>query len=122
MAAVAAGELSHGDRIEVDRAIRAAEQSCRFEFSVFVGRSQGDSRAFAERLHSATVAPDRSVLLLVDPSARRLEVVTGEVVRRRLTDDEVGLAVLRMQSAFAEGNLVAGLTHGIAQLAEHARD
>lgn len=122
MAAVAAGELSHADRFEVDRAIRAAEQSCRFEFSVFVGRSQGDSRGFAERLHGATVAPDRSVLLLVDPGARKLEVVTGEVVRRRLTDNEVDLAVLQMQSAFAEGNLVAGLTRGIAQLAEHARD
>jgi uncharacterized membrane protein YgcG len=121
VAAVAAGELSHGDRFEVDRAIRAAEQSCRFEFSVFVGRSQGDPRTFAERLHSATVAPDRSVLVLVDPAARRLEVVTGEVVRRRLTDDEVRLSVLQMQSAFAEGDLVGGLTHGIAQLAEHAR-
>ncbi len=119
---MAAGELSHGDRFEVDRAIRAAEQSCRFEFSVFVGRSQGDSRDFAQRLHAATVAPGRSVLVLVDPGARRLEVVTGEVVRRRLTDSEVELALLQMQSSFAEGNLVDGLTRGIAQLAEHARD
>ncbi len=121
MAAVAAGELSHGERLTVDRAIRAAEQACRFEFSVFVGRARGESRAFAERLHSATVAPDRSVLVLVDPDGRRLEVVTGEVVRRRLTDDEVDLALLQMRSAFAEGDLVGGLSRGIAQLAEHAR-
>lgn len=118
---MAAGELSHGDRGRIDRAIRSAEQSCRFEFSVFVGRAQGESRVFAERLHAATVAPARSVLLLVDPTARRLEVVTGEVVRHRLSDQQVDLAVLQMRSAFAEGDLVGGLTRGIAQLAEHAR-
>lgn len=121
VAAVAAGELSHGDRYQVDRAIRAAEQSSRFEFSVFVGRAQGDAREFAERLHSAAVAPDRSVLVMVDPGARLIEVVTGEVVRRRLTDREVDLAVLQMRSAFAEGDLVGGLVHGVQHLAEHAR-
>jgi uncharacterized membrane protein YgcG len=121
VAAVAAGELSHGDRYQVDRAIRAAEQSCRFEFSVFVGRAQGEPRAFAERLHAASVAPARSVLVLVDPGARLIEVVTGDVVRRTLTDGEVELAVLQMRSAFAEGDLVGGLVHGVQQLAEHAR-
>jgi uncharacterized membrane protein YgcG len=118
---VPAGELSHGDRHQVDRAIRAAEQSCRFEFSVFVGRAQGEPRAFAERLHSASVAPTRSVLVMVDPVARLIEVVTGEVVRRTLTDGEVELALLQMRSAFAEGDLVGGLVHGVQQLAEHAR-
>lgn len=121
MAAVAAGELSHGDRHEIDKAIRAAEQSCRFEFSVFVGRTQGESRDYAVRLHSASVAPDRSILVMVDPGARALEVVTGDVVRRTLTDGEVDLAILSMRSAFAEGDLVHGLTRGIAQLADHAR-
>ena len=29
--------------------------------------------------------------------------------------------MLQMRSAFAEGDLVGGLTRGIAQLAEHAR-
>lgn len=121
MAAVAAGDLTHQQRHEIDHAIRAAEQSCRFEFSVFVGRTQGESREFAERLHAASVAPPRSVLVMVDPSSRRLEVVTGDVVRRTLSDPEVELIVVGMRACFAEGELVRGLTHGIAQLAEHAR-
>lgn len=118
---MAAGEFSDGDRFTIDKAIRAAEQTSRYEFSVFVGQSRGESREFAQRLHGASVAPDRSVLVMVDPEARLIEVVTGDVVRRTLTDAEVDLAIVQMRSAFAEEDLVGGLTRGIAQLAEHSR-
>ncbi len=124
MGPVAAGDpaaLRDADRFEIDKAIRAAEQSSRHEFSVFVGHAEGTPRTFAERLHNASVAPDRSVLLLVDPRARVIEVVTGSHVRRVLDDHAVELAVLQMRSAFAEGDLVGGLVRGIAQLADHAR-
>jgi hypothetical protein len=58
---------------------------------------------------------------MVDPTARAIEVVTGEFVRRTLSDSEVELAVIAMQTAFAEGDLVGGLRRGIALLADHAR-
>jgi uncharacterized membrane protein YgcG len=120
---VAAGEpLGESDRLALDRAIRLAEQSCRFEFSVYVGPVEGDDvRAWATRLHNRLVAPARSVLVLVDPRRRVTEVVTGGDVRRHLTDAEVELAVLAMTSEFAVGNLLAGLQRGIAMLADHAR-
>jgi uncharacterized membrane protein YgcG len=122
---VAAGEFSAAERFEIDRAIRAAEETSRYEFSVFVGKSQhepGDSpRDYARSLHAALVAPSHSVLVLVDPVARVIEVVTGSVVKRTLTDREVQLAILEMQSAFAAGDLVGGLKRGIAMLAQHAR-
>ncbi len=122
MAQVAAGNgFNAAERFEVDRAIRSAEQSCRFEFSVFVGSAEPDSLAFAQRLHAALVVPDRSILILVDADARVLEVVTGSEVRRHLSDHAVELAVISMQSAFASDELLAGLTRGIAMLAEHAR-
>ncbi len=105
----------------MDRAIRAAEQACRFEFSVFVGAAEDESGVFAKRLHRKLVAPARSILIMVDPAARVLEVVTGTEVRRHLTDREVELAVLEMQSSFAADEFVDGLTRGIAKLAEHAR-
>ena len=108
-------------RHEVDKAIRDAETLCRYEFSVFVGHSEGETRPFAERLHAALTAPERSVLVLVDPGAKLLEIVTGEEARRALTDQEVELAALGMQSAFAAGDLVGGITQGVHQLAEHAR-
>jgi uncharacterized membrane protein YgcG len=122
---VAAGELSTRlsaqDRVALDETIRRAEQLSRAEFSVFVGHAEGEPRAYAQSLHASLVAPARSVLVLVDPEARALEVVTGSQVRRTLRDPQVELAVAQMQSFFAQGELVAGLRRGIQMLAEHAR-
>ena len=67
------------------------------------------------------MAPSHSVLVMVDPVARVVEVVTGSVVKRTLTDHEVQLAILEMQSAFSAGDLVGGLKRGITMLAAHAR-
>ena len=118
---MAAGEFSSAERHEIDRCIRAAEQASRYEFSVYVGRAEGEAADFARRLHASLVAPPRSILILVDPVARVIEVVTGVEVRRNLTDREVELAVLQMQSAFAAEDLVGGLKRGISMLADHAR-
>ena len=121
MGLVAAGDLTSRERADLDKAIRAAEQSCRFEFSVFIGSADGDSRVYAQRLHASLVAPTRSVLVMVDPKARVIEVVTGAEVRRHLTDREVELAILAMQTDFAADDFVGGLKRGISMLAEHAR-
>ena len=122
MAQVAGGDaFTPAQRHQIDKAIRDAETLCRYEFSVFVGRSEGESRPFAERLHASLVAPQRSVLVLVDPAVRMIEVVTGREARRVLDDSTVQLATMTMESAFAAGDLVGGITRGVHQLAEHAR-
>jgi uncharacterized membrane protein YgcG len=118
---VPVGEFNAAERVQIDEAIRRAEQISRFEFSVFVGRVDGEPRAFATQLHNSLVAPPRSILILVDPSARVLEIVTGGIVRRNLTDKEVELTALQMQTSFADGDLVDGLRRGIQMLADHAR-
>ena len=121
MEQVAVGEFNSAERFQIDEAIRGAEQTSRFEFSVFVGRSGADSRAFATQLHNSLVAPSRSILILLDPASRVLEIVTGGVVRRTLSDQEVELTSLQMQSLFSTGDLVGGLRRGIQMLADHAR-
>ncbi|MFC4786908.1 DUF5130 family protein [Nocardioides sp. MAHUQ-72] len=121
MAQVAAGEFSSAERFAIDEAIRRAEQLSRCEFSVFVGQAEGDPRAFATQLHNSLVAPTRSIMIMVDPVVRALEIVTGGYVRRTLNDAEVELAALEMRSRFAEGDLVGGLKRGIEMLAEHAK-
>ncbi|MBF4160143.1 DUF5130 family protein [Nocardioides acrostichi] len=120
---MAAGDpLSSRQRATLDAAIRRAEQSCRYEFSVFVGTVDGaDARTFARRLHASLTLPARSVLVMVDPTRRAIEIVTGEQVRSTLSDREVDLIVLHMQSDFASGDLAGGLRRGVEQLAEHAR-
>jgi uncharacterized protein DUF5130 len=119
---VAAGDpFRSTDRVVLDETIRKAEQLSRVEFSVFVGNAEGEPRQFAANLHAALVAPARSILIMVDPTRRLLEVVTGSYVRRTLSDNEVELAVAAMQSDFAADDLVGGLRRGIQMLAEHAR-
>lgn len=117
-----AGDAFTGqERYDIDKAIRDAETVSRYEFSVFVGAAEQEARPFAERLHATLTAPERSVLVMVDPSARILEIVTGSEVKRDLDDHDVHLAALAMRSAFEAGDLVGGLTQGVMMLAEHAR-
>jgi uncharacterized membrane protein YgcG len=113
--------FTDAERQEIDKAIRDAETLCRYEFSVYVGASESETRPFAERLHATLTAPSRSVLILVDPAARIVEIVTGAEVRRDLDDAAVRLAAISMQSAFAAGDLVGGLKQGVLMLADHAR-
>lgn len=114
------GEFNSNEQFQIDDAIRNAELASRFEFSVFVGRVDGEPRAFATRLHNSLVAPSRSILILVDPAARVLEIVTGSTVRRDITDREVELVLLAMQTSFVAGDLVGGLRRGIQMLADYA--
>ena len=79
--------FSASQRASIDKAIRDAEMTCRFECSVYVGRAAGEPRAYATRLHASLVKPDCSVLILVDPVGRALEVfdtvIEGWAPKRR---------------------------------------
>jgi Domain of unknown function (DUF5130) len=108
-------------RAEVERAARVAGELSGLTFSTYVGAAEGDPRAFAEALHAELPDALKSVLVLVDPSGRSLEIVTGREARRVLPDADCRLVVLSMQSSFADGDLVGGLVTGLQQLGEHAR-
>ena len=108
-------------RRTVERAIDNAQRLSGFAFSVFVGPVEGDPRAYAEAVHARLPDPATSVLVLVDPTQRALEIVTGSVARRDLEDAAAALAALSMQTAFAAGDLAGGLAAGINQLGESAR-
>lgn len=117
-----AGEAFTPDqRRGIDRAIRSAQDASGYTFSVYVGASEGEPRAYAHHLHGQLAYPAASVLVLVDPSARALEIVTGARVRRDLDDAEAALVALSMQQSFAAGDLSGGITSGVYQLGEHAR-
>ena len=113
--------LTQAELNRLARAQRNAEVASGLVFSVFVGVSEEDSRAYAERLHSALDAPDRSVLVMCDPGFRALEIVTGAEVRRVLDDLDCRLAAASMRTSFEAGDIVGGLVHGVQQLGEAAR-
>ncbi|WP_203336000.1 DUF5130 family protein [Nocardioides limicola] len=118
---MAAGEyFTRIERQQIDACIRAAEQLSRCEFSVFVGCAEGEPRAFATQLHNSLVAPARSIVIMVDPTAKAVEVVWGGWTRERLSDDDVAAAIATMTSTFAAGDLAGGVISGIEQLAASA--
>lgn len=111
-------------RAELDRLTRAqrnAEAASGLIFSLFVGVSEEDARAYAIRLHGALDDPGHSVLVMCDPGFRELEIITGSQARRLLDDMECRLAAASMQTSFVAGDIVGGLVNGIQQLGEAAR-
>ena len=122
VARVPAGDsFTPSQREWLKRAVKNAETVSGLTFSVLIGVSEEDSRAYAERLHRALADPDHSVLVMCDPEFRRLEIVTGKQARRVLSDLECRLAAAAMQTSFAGGDIVGGLAVGIQQLGEAAR-
>lgn len=112
--------LSQQDVDRIERMLRYADSTSGLSFSLFVGPAGEDPRGYGERLHAALDDPGRSVLLLVDPAAHALEIITGADTRRVLGDAECRLAAATMQTSFAAHDLAGGLTAGIQQLATAA--
>jgi uncharacterized protein DUF5130 len=118
---VPAGDsLTPAETERLIKAVQHAERISGLTFSVYVGVSEEDFRAYAERLHSALHDPARSVLIMCDPGFRALQIVTGKEARRRLDDAECRLAAATMRTWFEADDIVGGLVHGIAQLGEAA--
>lgn len=109
-------------RLTISEAIRQAEQRSRMEISVFVGSAEGENpHAFATQLHNSLVAPSRTVVLMVDPTQRALEIVTGGWVRERISDEQVQGIAAKMSDVLATGDLVGGLIRGIDAIGETAQ-
>lgn len=114
------GEFTREQRLSIAEAIRKAELRTRMEITAYVGSAEGDPRAFATQLHNTLAAPARTLVIMVDPAQRALEIVTGGWVRERLPDEQVQMTALEMQLAFAEGDIAGGLVRGIGSLADRA--
>ena len=108
-------------RQEIAKAVADAERVSGRTFSVHVGPSEGAPREYAESLHAQLADPAHSILIHVDPAGHLLEIVTGSVVRRSLSNGQAALAAITMQTAFATGDLTRGLMAGLQQLAPLAK-
>lgn len=113
--------FTDGQIREISRGCSIASAETGLHYSVYVGPVEGEIRDHAERLHAAfgALAP-RTVLVLVAPGDRQLEIVTGRDSSRRLSDRACALAALSMTTAFSGGDLTGGITSGLRMLSEAA--
>ena len=117
---MAAGEPFTREQHErIERARRGAEADTGIRFWLRLGELAMDPRLEAEHLlaNLVTTPHEEGVLILVAPGARRVEIMTTQSAKRRVTDQAAGLAVLAMTSSFAVGDLVGGLVVAFRQLA-----
>jgi hypothetical protein len=114
------GPFTTRQLLRLDEALRLADQQTGLTYSVYLGDLEEPVREAAEKLHKQLDGSDRAVLLAVSPNQRVLEIVTGNVARRRISDRDAKLAALSMAAAFAGGDLAGGVLSGVDQLATHA--
>ena len=127
---MAAGSSGSGLDVRQQERIEHAVQTCRerngLDCSVLIGDLDlpdlDGFRAASERLHAALgdQRAHTAVLIVVAPGQRRVEVVTGPGVRRRVPDRVCALAVLSMTSAFGGGDLGGGIVDALRQVADAA--
>lgn len=126
MAAGSSSGLPARTQERIQAALESARHENGLDISVLVGDLAIDDlsqfRSAAERLHAA-LGEDRApsaVLIVVAPGQRRVEVVTGPRVRRRVPDRVCSLAVLSMTTAFSGGDLAGGIVDALRQIADSA--
>jgi uncharacterized membrane protein YgcG len=117
---VPSGEAFTNDQHrDIERVVESATAETGLLFSVYVGGVDGDIRDAAEAKHAAFGAhASETVLIVVAPGDRLLEIVTGEASSRRLSDRACALAALSMTTAFAGGDLLGGIVTGVRMLAD----
>lgn len=106
---------------DIEHVIEIASAETGLHYSVYVGEVDGDIRDAAEAMHAGFGADGSdTVLVVVSPGDRLLEIVTGEAAGRRLTDRACALAALSMTTSFTGGDLAGGIVTGLRMLAEAA--
>lgn len=117
---MATGELpppTKAQRRHIAAAVDAAEEVTGLQLAVWLGPAEGDSRAAAEAMFVEAGLDQRpGVLLLVAPTARRVEIVTSPTIRDRVPDDAAAAAVRAMVARFKEGDLVGGIDAGLTTI------
>jgi hypothetical protein len=105
----------------IDEALTLASRETGLYFSVYTGALDVPVRGHAERLHAdlGTIA-SHSVLLVISPGQRVLEIVTGELSSLRLPDRACALAALSMTASFGAGDLIGGIIGGLRMLSDQA--
>ena len=108
------------DLVRINESRRHAEEISGLHFSIWIGASDHDPRAQAERLHGALPNPEGAVYLACDVAQHTLEVVTGASARQTLTDEECVEAIRSMREVLKEGEITDAVVLGLTHLSTYA--
>ncbi len=114
------GPFTTRQLLHLDHALRTANEQTGLAFSVYLGELAEPTRESAQALHAQIKNNDLAVLLAASPNQRVLEIVTGSLAKKRISDRDAKLAALSMAAAFAGGDLAGGVMAGLDQLSSHA--
>lgn len=95
-------------------AVDAAEEVTGLQFAIYLGPTPGDPRELAERLFEGAGEP--SVLVVVATTAHRVEILTAEAVRSRVTDEACAEAIELMRPFLAKQAWDRALLIGLERL------
>ncbi|HIV57249.1 MAG TPA: DUF5130 domain-containing protein [Candidatus Stackebrandtia faecavium] len=106
--------------LRIDEALSAADRETDLTFSVYVGPLHEPTIGAARGMHDQLPDPENSVLIAVSPAQRKLEIVTGEIAAKSITDRSAALVALSMTAAFTGGDIARGIVDGLRMLADQA--
>lgn len=109
--------MATGRSKRIARAVDAAEAMTGLQLCVYLGPGDGDPHA---RALSLFVDAHPSVLLLVAPAERAIEIVTAEDVRHRVTDDDCAAAIEVMRPLLRRKRYDKAIVAAIERLARAA--
>ena len=105
----------------VQDAVHAAEAHTGLQFCVYLGPSEEEPRALAERLfETASQEGHPAVLLLVSPNHRRVEILTADFAVERVPDAACEAAIELMRPLLRDGAYDEALVRALAHLSEVA--
>jgi hypothetical protein len=105
-------------RRSIDRAVRQVEADTGLAVCLRIGGVDTDARTTARTLLQRMPDPANAVVLVVDPGARELEIVTGSAARQRLSDADCLAVAESMRTTFVAGDLPGGIMNGVQRLGD----
>jgi len=106
------------DLVRLDDELTYGTRACKARLAVYIGDLGDDSAARAREVLAKVPAPDKAVLLAVDPNRHAIEVVYGAGVRGRGAQTAAPEAVAVAASEFrSRGDLIRGLIRAVRVLA-----
>lgn len=116
-----AKKLTAEQRSRIEAAVQLTEKRTGLEVLVYAGKAKGDPNSLARKLMAERgYATIPGVAIIVAPNQHRVEIVTSDQARERLSDEACARAIEIMLPAFRNGDWMAGLELGLAAITEEA--